>query len=261
MSGDLDLPDDLSDPGVPLAGATGGSEARLRPMGRYGVPVGCFGRTARAARAARPVVLAVLTLGLGMWAAHLIAFQRTRARVHLAAAAFHLVTAAVACALVPTDQGALALLWIMLVNWIGGATVLGSLLERSSHGAAMGPTPAGERVTATLPPRPEPWTRAWLRVRVTLWWQALLVLPFGIGSALALLCAGALARRPGWWALAPLHAGAAGGTVALLAIGEDGEAVAFFGGLALGTAAWIAGALQVFALAPHYLLRRRAMRA
>ncbi|HEV2060585.1 MAG TPA: hypothetical protein VGR11_14610 [Solirubrobacteraceae bacterium] len=226
-------------------------------MGRFGVPVGFLRRTARGVRATLPLLVSVLTLGLGMWAAYLIVFRRTRARRDLTAAVFHLVTTGVACVLITTDVGAFALLWIMLVNYVGGGAVLGARLYPDS--APSHPPLCDDQ--CTQPPL-EPWTRAWVRRRVSLWWQALLIIPFGFGSALALLFAGALARRPGWWALIPLHLVAALGAVALIRMGyDDASAIAFLGGLALGTATWLAGTLQVVALSPHYLLRRRALRA
>lgn len=197
---DFDLPDfvgDFADVGGPSRRVPGQPEARQRPMGRFGVPVGFLGRTARGARVALPVLVYALTFGLGSWAAHLIVFRRTRAWRHAAAAAFHLVTVAVACVLIPTDGGFYALMWIMLVNYIGGGVVLGEQLYPAPRRA---PAPADAHIAA---PPLEPWTREWIRLRVSLWWQALLILPFGFGTALALLFAGILARQPGWWALIP----------------------------------------------------------
>ena len=145
----------------------------------------------------------------------------------------------------------------MLVNYVGGGAVLGARLYPDP--APRDPPLRDEQWTQ---PPLEPWTRAWVRRRVSLWWQALLIVPFGFGSALALLFAGALARRPGWWALIPLHLVAALGAVELIRAGyDDASAIAFLGGLALGTAAWITGALQAGALSPHYLLRRSAIAA
>lgn len=256
---EVDLPGDLADV-IDVGGrsqrVSGDQEAMLRPMGRFGVPVGFLRRTARDVRATLPLLVSVLTLGLGMWAAYLIVFRRTGARRDLAAATFHLVTAAVACVLITTDAGVFALLWIMLVNYVGGGAVLGARLYPDS--APRDPPVCDAQWTQ---PPLEPWTRAWVRRRVSLWWQALLIVPFGFGSALALLFAGALARRPGWWALIPLHLVAALGAVALIEVGyDDASAIAFLGGLALGTATWITGTLQAVALSRHYLLRRRAMR-
>lgn len=205
---------------------------------------------------ALPVLVYALTFGLGSWAAHLIVFRRTRAWRHAAAAAFHFLTVAVACVLIPTDVGFYALMWIMLVNYIGGGVVLGGQLYPAPRRA-----PAADDAHIAAPSL-EPWTREWIRQRVSLWWQALLILPFGFGTALALLFAGVLARQPGWWALIPLHAAAAVGAVALMTLGDsDGNVIAFLGGLALGTAFWFMGALQAIALSPHYLLRRRAILA
>ena len=161
-------------------------------MGRFGVPVGFLGRTARGVRAALPLLVSLLTFGLGMWAAHLIVFRRTGARRELAAAGFHLVTATVACLLITTDWGAFALLWIMLVNYVGGGALLGQRLY--PHSGPSDPPSCDEQ--RTEPPF-EPWTRAWVRLRVSLWWQGLLIVPFGFGSALALLFAGAPRDDPG----------------------------------------------------------------